>query len=87
MVGFTYSLQLGSKRRTASAVNSVYLFGYDWIHLQTAIVKEGSVSRQSSTYLLRYGWIHLHFAIAKEDSVSRQSSTYSDMVGFTYFLQ
>ena len=52
-----------------SAVNLVSR--YDWIHLQAAIVKEDSLSRQSSIDLFGYDWIHLHPAIAKEDSVSR----------------
>jgi hypothetical protein len=61
---------------------SINLFGYRWIHLLSAIVKEDSVSYQSSIDLRRYGWIRLLSAI---DSVSRQSSI--DIGGFTYFLQ
>ena len=68
-----------------SAVNLCDIFRYGWIHLQTAIVKWDSVSRQSSIDLFRYGLIHLHPAIVKEDSISRQSSI--DLVGFTYRLQ
>ena len=41
-------------------------------HLQAAIVKENSVSRNID--LFRYDWIHLLPAIVKEDSISRQSS-------------
>jgi hypothetical protein len=46
-------------------LGSIDLFRYCWIHLQSAITKEGSVSRQSRIYLFRYLWIHLQTAGVK----------------------
>ena len=64
------------------------VFGYGWIHLLPAAVKEDSVSLQSSTDLFRYGWIHLLPAIVKDEvSAVNLVRVYSDIVGFTYFLQ
>jgi hypothetical protein len=58
-----------------SAVNLVYSYSENhWIHLQSVIIKEDSVSRQSSTGLFGYRQIHLQATIVKKESVSRQSS-------------
>jgi hypothetical protein len=59
---------------SAASLVQVYSDMVSWIHVQPAIVKEDSVSRQSRIDLFRYSWIYLLSAIVKEDSVSRQSS-------------
>jgi hypothetical protein len=53
----------GGQCQPSMTQSSIDIFRYGWIHLQTAIVKEDSISRQSSIDLLGCGWIHLHPAI------------------------